>query len=741
MSITLKPKSVFIKDNKKVVGGGSDDTKKVRLFVDFKRLMSVNLIIKTYDPTPDESEKESEFKGVDISIYYPKKDDHYDRFKYLLESTKAYTIPHIKEQIPLFEEKKNTRNTVLYEKEKDNGIPKRKRLKKNTHEDSDSPEETSPKKKQKMKTSKIAEPEKKTSTLKVESPEKKIQPMKFSFGTSPHKKQLEQPKLIFQKQKQLERPKPIDRPYGVTAFRDMKTKKVDDLDKIFSDYSADAWLQDSSTIKIPSYNNRFTPKSSPPRPSSNTPTTPNRLIKTDLTPYRPTNDLDLTSPSQSVAGGMKNYGNTCYVNAVLQALLNLRPFTDDLKHLAQSRLKLPEKSFCRALLNLRADMTRRNVKRLIDPISVKEFAAKYSKIFEGSGQQDAHEFLMIIFFIIESETADAVKEDVGKDQVEKKVKEEMERLCIVNRNFGSTAEQKIVCRECRGDSASEMIFSHFPLDIVDGEVKEVEWKCEKCQLNTNGESHTSIVRLPRILILQLNRFVYREGGWNKDQSSVTFEKELKINPYLKANCKVKQPEPYDYPKEGDLQKQKEETSPKEDEDIRAAIELSLKENGRVVVDGKSSDRDESNVKRFVVDGKDRPSSSIRSPLLSSADSQKQAMKESERLQKEKEDREKEDLDEELRRVMELSAKTFREEERRRAQEIPTTYHLHSIIRHRGETTSSGHYVTDVYHPVEEKWLQYNDSTVKERPEERVMQENANAYLLVYVHEDSWLKRE
>lgn len=113
-----------------------------------------------------------------------------------------------------------------------------------------------------------------------------------------------------------------------------------------------------------------------------------------VSPSRPPLHLDLS---------FRNAGNTCYVNACLQALLGLPSFAADLEapELA-SAPGLKDKSLYRSLLNI-SQQCQRAHSDAIDPVAVKDSLARTAKHFRGYAQQDAHEFLCYCLDLLQME--------------------------------------------------------------------------------------------------------------------------------------------------------------------------------------------------------------------------------------------------------------------------------------------------------------------------------------------------
>ncbi|XP_053331051.1 ubiquitin carboxyl-terminal hydrolase 21 [Spea bombifrons] len=249
--------------------------------------------------------------------------------------------------------------------------------------------------------------------------------------------------------------------------------------------------------------------------------------------------------------GLRNLGNTCFMNAVLQCLSRTRPLRDYvLRH--EYRQERPSSSRSqRELTEVFADVVASlwtpEASDAVNPSRFKSVFQKYVPSFNGYSQQDAQEFLK--FFMdrihveinrkcrktpsilsdtkrpVALEPQDSFSDDDRANQMWKRYLEREDSKVVDL--FVGQLKSCLKCQSCGYRSPTFEVFCDLSLPIpkkgfTSGKVslldcfslftKEEELNsenapiCDRCRQRTKSTKKLTIQRFPRILVLHLNRF-------------------------------------------------------------------------------------------------------------------------------------------------------------------------------------------------------------------------------------------
>eukprot|EP00794_Sanderia_malayensis_P017729 gene17729-19501_t len=231
-----------------------------------------------------------------------------------------------------------------------------------------------------------------------------------------------------------------------------------------------------------------------------------------LVASKPLSEVADESPKSQIAfTGFTNLGNTCYMNAVLQCLLGVKTFSQDLDDREILR-NVEETSLYRSLYRL-LDAQGMEKKYLLR--NIKRAISRQATHFSGYMQHDAHEFL--------GQCLDQLKiEAVGESKSGQET--ETHSSCPVGRNFEFVISHIIECKNCGNTITKDENFNDVSLDIPDLDEnvnpeerhlqqlledyfknESVNYTCEACSCKSARLIH-HFQKLPRVIILHLKRY-------------------------------------------------------------------------------------------------------------------------------------------------------------------------------------------------------------------------------------------
>lgn len=240
--------------------------------------------------------------------------------------------------------------------------------------------------------------------------------------------------------------------------------------------------------------------------------------------------------------GLRNIGNTCFMNSAIQCLSNIEILTNyfisqDYRHDINKSNKLGTQG---NVANAYADLITRiwsQMQAPIEPIEIKREVARYAPQFTDLGQHDSHEFMDFLI--------DALHEDL-KDGT---------GSSFISKLFHGTIATTVQCayHACRKPyiTDSDFTFLSLPIEtskdkmtgiesclaaLLEGESlgKKGQWLCQYCGKKSNASKTIQIEYFPKILILHLKRFDFEFTDEKIDTKVIYPIKNLDLNRYGKT---------------------------------------------------------------------------------------------------------------------------------------------------------------------------------------------------------------
>jgi ubiquitin C-terminal hydrolase len=241
--------------------------------------------------------------------------------------------------------------------------------------------------------------------------------------------------------------------------------------------------------------------------------------------------------------GLSNTNNTCYINSVLQLLLNIKPLR---KFFINEQPEDPLLSSYTKIVNFYEN--NKDSKQIVKPNTF--LKNMFEKLYFSSGQQeDSHEFLYAFLDYIHESTKYAVlvQLEQGKDSLVD-CKDAWEKFCkdnysTITKLFYGQIKSSIKCL-CGNTSVSRNPFCGITIssdvDTIENGIKEyihndvVETNCEKCEKGSLKGVSKIMEIVPEYLIVQVSRFTSNMTKSTKvieymDDIDLTSEVDLEIN--------------------------------------------------------------------------------------------------------------------------------------------------------------------------------------------------------------------
>lgn len=255
----------------------------------------------------------------------------------------------------------------------------------------------------------------------------------------------------------------------------------------------------------------------------------------------------------SLTFGLRNLGNTCYLNAVMQACCSLREMVRDLREMPKTLPPSQEGALYRCTVEMLQQMSLASSGATgpLSPTKLREHVALAAPMFRGNEQQDAHEFFLEFVNQLHDELLAARNQWLGQRPEAAPEAPDDAAILATQLHLDSEVLKRLVCVQCQHVREVTERFRDFSLDFCgpaggdrcslpsmlrsyfDSELLEA--KCECCDaVAAHMDKH--LIAAPRVLVLHLKRFTpnLEKQRYDKQHQSVEIPARLDLKAILGA---------------------------------------------------------------------------------------------------------------------------------------------------------------------------------------------------------------
>ncbi|CAA0808455.1 Ubiquitin carboxyl-terminal hydrolase 25 [Striga hermonthica] len=260
--------------------------------------------------------------------------------------------------------------------------------------------------------------------------------------------------------------------------------------------------------------------------------------------------------------GLRNLGNTCYLNSVLQCLTYTPPLANFCLRFLHSSVcdSKKEKRECPFCILERRIALSLNSEAVVDaPLKINRCLRIYAEHFRAGRQEDAHEFLRYVIDACHNTCLRLKKlqqqQQRGKTGASNGGDISGSTETVVKEIFGGALQSQVKCLSCGAESNKVDDIMDISLDILhSGSLKEAlqkffqpevldgnnKYKCDSCERLVAARKQMTILQAPNVLVIQLKRFEGLFGG--KVDKPIAFDEALVLSSHMCKESKDQYPE-------------------------------------------------------------------------------------------------------------------------------------------------------------------------------------------------------
>ncbi|KNA16444.1 hypothetical protein SOVF_089140 isoform B [Spinacia oleracea] len=244
----------------------------------------------------------------------------------------------------------------------------------------------------------------------------------------------------------------------------------------------------------------------------------------------------------TVGAGLRNLGNTCFLNSIIQCFTHTVPLVQGLLSLKHEASSHGAGEFC-VLCAVREQIEHSlgYSGKVVSPSNLVDNMSQISSIFQRHQQEDAHEFLQCLL--------DKLDSNWSKYEANANDSSSLDDT-LVRQIFGGRLVSQVRCCNCghNSDTYEPLIDLSLEIEDVDSlesalnsftKVESIEdtekFTCESCKEQVKVEKQLMLEQAPSVATLHLKRFKSDGIFVEKVDKKVEFPLELNLAPYTKGS--------------------------------------------------------------------------------------------------------------------------------------------------------------------------------------------------------------